>query len=237
MFTVLLESRAARRRRLGSTLASAAVHGAIVAGAVALTLPGRGDARIPTPPDVHTVTYVAVPHRPSPPVPAPPKTPAQQAALPRLVIPTIAPPTVTPTSLPPLTLGPTLEPDQIRIGGASHGPLAAEGSVAGPALASGGELDAALVDRAPRAVGRLAEPRYPAALRAAGIEGEVIAEFVVDTLGRAELDGVRFPVSANPLFEPSVREALARYRFAPGEVSGRRVRTRVRLPFQFRLDR
>jgi hypothetical protein len=35
----------------------------------------------------------------------------------------------------------------------------------------------------------------------------------------------------------SVREALARYRFSVGEAGGRKVRTRVQLPFEFTLAR
>ena len=65
----------------------------------------------------------------------------------------------------------------------------------------------------------------------------MLAEFVVDTLGRAELASLRFPELANPLFGHAVREALAHYRFMPGEIAGRRVRTRVALPFEFKLEK
>ena len=62
-------------------------------------------------------------------------------------------------------------------------------------------------------------------------------QFVIDTLGRAELDGLQVVESAHPQFVEAIRAALARYRFSPGEAGGRRVRTRVQLPFDFALVR
>ena len=46
MLDVLLESKAARTRRLGGTLTSTLVHLAIAAGAVALTVPRPGEATV-----------------------------------------------------------------------------------------------------------------------------------------------------------------------------------------------
>ena len=235
MFTVLLESRAVRARSLGSTVASAMLHGVILAGAVALTLPDRGNATSP-PIDVSPVKYVRIPARPPAPA-APPSAPVQPSQLPRPDFPIIAPPIVTPTTLPPVDVGPALPPDQLLLGRRSGAAAFDGAAMLGPELGSGDVADATAVDRAPRTVGRVEEPRYPARLRASGVEGVVIAEFVVDTLGRAELDGLRFPVTASPLFDASVREALGRYRFLPGEIAGRKVRTRVQLPFEFRLTR
>jgi protein TonB len=78
-------------------------------------------------------------------------------------------------------------------------------------------------------------PRYPESLRSAGVEGEVVAVFVVDESGRAEQSGVRFVRSDNRLFEEAVRAALGAMRFAPAEVGGRKVRQLVQMPFVFTL--
>ena len=80
-------------------------------------------------------------------------------------------------------------------------------------------------------------PRYPDELQRAGIEGNVVVQFVVDTLGRAELGELQVIETPHPLFVDAVRSALARYRFSVGEAGGRRVRTRVQIPFDFRLAR
>ena len=100
----------------------------------------------------------------------------------------------------------------------------------------GDVIDEHTADRAPRVIGHAPEPRYPASLREAGIQGRVVAEFVVDTLGRAELDGMKLD-APQPLFAEAVRAVLPRYRFTPGEAAGHKVRTRVQLPFDFALTR
>jgi protein TonB len=237
MLTVLLESRATPSRHLGGTILSALLHGGAIAAVVALTLPVRGSAgRAPdvrlTP--VHYVRtappLIDAGHRASPPT-------RSDVSAPRSDLPVIDVPVVTPTTIPPIDLSRAgTTSDVVLIGGPSRtltGPGALGIPIGGPDAVS----DASAVDRAPRIAGRALEPRYPATLRSAGIEGRVLAEFVVDTLGRAELATLRFPELANPLFGGAVREALARYRFLPGEVAGRKVRTRVAVPFEFRLDR
>ncbi len=80
-------------------------------------------------------------------------------------------------------------------------------------------------------------PRYPNALRTAGIEGQVLVQFVVNEEGRIEPASVRFTRSDNPLFEAAVRDALARMRFGAAEVGGKKVRQLVQMPFVFSLSR
>ena len=165
------------------------------------------------------------------------KSPSRQDVDPsRPSLPTVAVPVIAPTGIPPIDLSlPAITSDQVRIGDRST--LLGGGVIepGAPLGGSGGVRDAAMVDRAPRLTGRALEPRYPPVLRDAGIEGHVLAEFVVDTLGRAELATLRFPELTNPLFGDAVRDALTRYRFTPGEMAGRKVRTRVAVPFDFRL--
>jgi protein TonB len=78
-------------------------------------------------------------------------------------------------------------------------------------------------------------PRYPELLKSAGVEGEVIASFVVDTAGRADLTSFRILKSSNELFGAAVRTALPSMRFLPAEVGGRRVRQQVQQPFVFSI--
>lgn len=238
MLTVLLESRTARPRHVGGTLFSALAHGAMVAAVVALTLPDRGSATAA--PDVHptTVTFVRTPTAPTAPSRVAPKSPSPPDASSRPDLPTIDVPLITPTTIPPVDVSvPVTTSDQLVIGQrmtAFTTGVTVPGSVVNGA---GGASDASAVDRPPRIIGRVIEPRYPAVLRSAGVQGHVLAEFVVDTTGRAELASLRFPELANPLFGDAVREVLARYRFTPGEIAGQKVRTRVAMPFEFRLER
>ena len=92
------------------------------------------------------------------------------------------------------------------------------------------------VDRVAAVAGGCA-PRFPHQLSQAGIEGSVLAEFVIDASGRAEVSSFRALASKHVLFENAVRSALRCLRFAPAEVAGRRVRQLVHQPFTFVLDR
>ena len=80
-------------------------------------------------------------------------------------------------------------------------------------------------------------PRYPETLRSSGVEGQVVAVFVVNGSGRAETDSVRFLRSDNPLFEDAVRVALPRLRFVAAEIGGRKVRQLVQMPFVFTIGK
>jgi protein TonB len=80
-------------------------------------------------------------------------------------------------------------------------------------------------------------PRYPETLRAAGVEGRVVALFVVSAQGLVEEPSVRIVRSDNPLFDDAVRSALGRMRFTPAESGGRKVRQLVQMPFVFTLAR
>jgi TonB family protein len=79
-------------------------------------------------------------------------------------------------------------------------------------------------------------PAYPDPLRKAKVEGVVLAQFVVDTLGRADMSTFKVLKSTHELFAQSVRSALARYRFSPAELSGRKVKQLIQMPFDFGID-
>jgi len=68
----------------------------------------------------------------------------------------------------------------------------------------------------------IVRPRYPEALRKDGIEGQVVATWIVDTLGRAEVSSFHVESSSHRYFSAAVREALSAMRFLPAErVAGR----------------
>lgn len=85
-------------------------------------------------------------------------------------------------------------------------------------------------------VSRGVPPRYPAELRAAGTSGEVLMQFVVDTMGLVEGSSIKEIRTSDTQFTAAVREALPQMRFHPAEVGGRKVRQLVQMPFQFALD-
>jgi protein TonB len=238
MFTVLPESRAPRTRRLGGTVASVMVHGVLIAGAVGLTMTRRADANTAPPmPKKPPILWVATEHPPQPAAPRPrgPATDGPQLRQP----PTHVIDVHIPPALPPIdAVGPIIAPEDIVIGrggrtGMPTGGTARAGE--GSALGGGGVVGEHETDRAPHVLGSAPQPRYPEGLRAAGVGGHVVLQFVVDTLGRAEPASVEIQEATRPEFADAVRAALARFRFTAGEVAGRKVRTRVQIPFEFSL--
>jgi TonB family protein len=81
------------------------------------------------------------------------------------------------------------------------------------------------------------QPKYPAMLKSANVEGEVLAQFVVDTTGRADMSTFKVLKSTHDLFTQSVRTALQEMRFVPAEIGGRKVMQMVQQPFTFALSK
>ena len=79
--------------------------------------------------------------------------------------------------------------------------------------------------------------RYPDALRAANVEGEVLAQFVVDANGQYEAGTFKVLKSSHDLFTQAVLAALPGMKFSPAEVGGARVRQLIQQPFTFALSR
>jgi protein TonB len=100
-----------------------------------------------------------------------------------------------------------------------------------------GVMSADVVDVAAAPLPGGPKPRYPEALRAAGIEGHATLEFVVDTTGRVDPGSIRVIASDADAFVVSVRDALAATRYHPALVGGRPVRQLVRQEFAFALTR
>jgi TonB family protein len=82
-----------------------------------------------------------------------------------------------------------------------------------------------------------AQPPYPDMLKSANVEGEVVAQFVVDTTGRVEMSTFKVLKSSHDLFTTSVKSTLVNMRFDPAEIAGRKVRQIVQMPFVFSLKK
>lgn len=80
-------------------------------------------------------------------------------------------------------------------------------------------------------------PAYPTRMREAGIEGNVVIEVVVDTLGHAEPGSLRVVSSDHAEFAAPARASIAAAMFRPARVMGRPVRVLVRVPVGFRIRR
>ena len=77
---------------------------------------------------------------------------------------------------------------------------------------------------------------YPVALRSRNEPGSVLAQFIVDTTGRARMTSFRVLQSTHPDFAIAVQHALSNFRFQPAMVNGRKVAQIVQQPFDFATD-
>lgn len=80
-------------------------------------------------------------------------------------------------------------------------------------------------------------PDFPLALRQAGIEGNVVAQFVVRPDGTVDRTSVRIMSSSHPGFVDPVRDAIPALRYQPARIHGRAVSQLVQQPFVFSLNR
>ncbi|HEY1951596.1 MAG TPA: TonB family protein [Gemmatimonadaceae bacterium] len=109
-----------------------------------------------------------------------------------------------------------------------------KGKEAGPAPEEHGPYMEFQVEKAVEKIGGDA-PEYPSNLRDSGIEGEVVAQFVVNESGRYEPGSLKILNSSNPAFTAAVKDALPRMKFSAAQIGGRKVQQLVQMPFQFHL--
>lgn len=77
------------------------------------------------------------------------------------------------------------------------------------------------------------DPVYPSALGQYGFGGRVVLQFVVDTMGLAEVGDLVVSGISHPGFVESARRWVGKCRYQPAEVAGRPVRFLVAQPVVF----
>jgi protein TonB len=229
MLETLLESKSKRERSAGGAIVSVTAHTALIAAALYAT----AQARVQPAEFAETVRPVYFPHDPLP-VRSVSPTMSRQRAFDghRLVF-----------VAPDVDIGvPSVDISDVVSKPGDFNPATtnspeSNGGEESAQSSSGAPFRADQVEKQVGVIPGSAAPRYPEVLRSSGVEGRVVAEFVVDELGRAEEGSVRFVRSDNQLFEDAVRVALRRMRFIPAEVGGVKVRQLVQMPFVFTLSR
>ena len=93
------------------------------------------------------------------------------------------------------------------------------------------------VTKSARQVPGSGQLHYPDELRSANIQGDVLAQFVVDENGRYEANSFKVLRSSHALFTQAVRDAVPDIRFIPAEYQGKRVKQIVQQPFTFSLSK
>lgn len=110
------------------------------------------------------------------------------------------------------------------------------GDVAIPTFDIAGDLNNMIfdlkdLDERPTPISQ-AKPQHPLDLRQAGINGEVVVQFLVDSHGSTR--NIKIVSSTNVGFnEPTIR-AIRTWKFKPGKKNGQAVTTRVQIPINFK---
>ena len=227
MLTTLLESRSRRVRDNRGTAASVTLHAAIIFAAVYATATGPLAKFEPVSPSRLVWTR-----------PVSPSTTDQPRPMEGLVfshrLPANAATSVdVPTSTPSIDI--PLAPVSPELSQNASSSATAPASVGDTGNAGRRAYDVSEVETAVSMIGNTM-PEYPSALRSSGIEGKVVAEFVVTESGRADVSSLRIISSTNEQFVESIRRALSRMRFRPAMIGGHAVAQLVQQQFVFKLD-
>jgi protein TonB len=221
----LLESRRplTSRGSLGGGAVSFVIHSALIAAAVYATIHATHVERVG-----RLIVDVPMYQQEAPAPPELPVVTAPPAGFNTLVMPTTILPDIPPPASVPF--------DAARFSGVgleSPTPWGRDTATVARSVVGGGEVyPMEVVEELPVRIGG-SDPAYPDLLNRAGIEGQVVVEFVIDTAGRVEAGSVRIVSSTHELFTRAARAAVATWVFQPGRMQGRAVRLRARIPLQF----
>lgn len=229
MLDTLLESRAKIRRPIAGALVSVCAHTALIGAAVYAT----AHAHAPPASTSDPKHIYFVPRAEQPPTRIARTSPGAIRSREHPILKFFDVPSID-VKVPTLEMMPvTTKPDDFGVSRTGAGE-----SVGLPGASSddpGSTFRADQVEKQVALKGGSAPPVYPTALQNAGIEGKVIAMFVVDEQGRVDEVTLRFISSDHRQFEDAVRVALKRMRFIPAEVGGKKVRQLVEMPFVFTM--
>jgi TonB family protein len=215
---------------------SLAMHGLLIAAAVVGTRAAL-DAPRPRPTDDMMLVFLPKPADPAPPpvIQEENNTVINLADPPPQGFQTVAALTDIPDMIPPVDLRQRpLDPRDFTGRGVEGG--VANGVVGGTRKVTPDAIYQATTDLPgfePAAVLSQPPAQYPAALQSVGWEGRVLLEFVIDTTGRVQPNGVKVVESTYPVFETEARRVLAGSMFRPAQLSGVPVRQLTRQAIRF----
>jgi protein TonB len=238
MFNNLLESKPKKEKRGGGTVTSIVLHSLIVGLAVYAT----ANAAIKNEkPRQEKIDFVETPKdEPPPPKDEPPPPPPPDvvaAPPPPKGFQVLTAPVEIPDVIPDIDLSKKVT-DEADFSGKGVAGGVAKGVEGGKAVVQSDQPYFEFqVEKPVVPAPGSAQPRYPDMLRQAGVEGEVLAQFVVDTTGKAEPNSLKILKSSHDMFVQSVKNALPQMKLIPAEVGGRRVKHLVQQPFTFSITK
>lgn len=222
MFDVLIESKKKGQgsKIAGTSLVSLIFHTLVIGGLVYATLTaGQADEGV----KVDTALVYIPQETKQPDQPPPPQLDVQFKGFQ-----TVVAPTDIPTNIPPVNLQEHFDPRDFTGVGVEGG------TGTGIVPSADAVLSVDVVQEKPE---RLAGPQpvYPPLLMQAGIEGTVMVQAIIDTMGRVEPNSLKITQTANPGFNESAKQTVVKSLFRPARVYGKAVRVLIQLPVTYTI--
>jgi protein TonB len=232
MFTNLIESKPQKTKSLGGTFASVAIHAILITLAVYVT--AHAGEKIVEKNRQEDVVFAKAPEPPPPPPdqPKPPPPDVVAAPPPPKGFQVLTAPINIPDKIPDVDLSKAVT-DEKDFSGKGVAGGKANGVVGGVAQNSDQPYFEFQVEKPAMAREDHPNPKYPSMLESSRVEGEVLAQFVVDTTGKVDMSTYKVLSSSNELFASALKSNLPQWRFYPAEAGGRKVKQIVQLPLKF----
>ena len=235
MFNQLLESKAKRQALAGGTVFSVALHTLLIAGAVYAT----ATAGVKEEKKAEKIQFVEMKKEPPPEKPkeAPPPKEVVVRPPPPKGFQVLRAPVKIDIKIPEIDLSKAVTNESDFSGkgvkgGVGSGVVGGTGPVTTDQTYFEFQVErpASMMDDSPK-------PKYPAVLESSGIPGEVQAQFVVMSTGKADMSSFKVLKSTNDLFAQAVKNVLPRMRFSPAQIGGKPVNQLVQQSFMFAVPR
>lgn len=229
MFDNLIESKPKKNKSGRQMVLSVVFHTFIVAGGVWAT---RGAAETVKRILADTTMVFLEPPKDTPPPPdQPPPEAVVSANPPPQGFQTVMPPDIIPQEIPPVDLNQRFDAKDFTgkgvEGGIAAGIAGGTGPVDNAQVFMEGQVDDIPTVMTPGPM------RYPEVLKAAGISGSVVVQFIVDTLGRVDPGSIKVISTPHPAFVNAAKELVTKTVFRPGKMRGQSVAVLVQMPIRF----
>ena len=232
MFNNLIESKRKSDKTFGGTLVSIGLHALLITLAVYVT--AHAGEKVVEKNRQEDVVFAKAPPPPPPPPdqPKPPPPDVVAAPPPPKGFQVLQAPINIPDKIPDIDLSKAVT-DEKDFSGKGVAGGKANGVVGGTPTNSDQPYFEFQVEKPALAREGNANPRYPSMLESSRVEGSVLAQFVVDTNGRADMGTFKILQASNELFGSSLKSVLPSWRFYPAEAGGHKVKQIVQLPIKF----
>ena len=234
MFNQLLESKAKKQKMAGGTVFSVVLHIVLISGAVYATAKAGTKDEKAKAEKIQFVEMKKEPPKEAPKEPPPPKEVVVKPPPPK-GFQVLRAPVKIDIKIPEIDLSKAVTNEADFSGKGVKGGTGS--GVAGGIANTNQTYFEFQVEKPAEMIQDGTKPKYPSVLESSGIAGEVQAQFVVTSAGKADMDTFKVLKTSNELFTQAIKNYLPRARFSPAQIGGKPVNQLVQQSFQFAVPR